>query len=152
MIRKFISTITVLMLILSAALAIGAVMTPADVPEGFVAYVRASAGAFPGRGDIVWVKAGLNPTIPGFVPADQIPAIVQAAGGDVDGYLKNLVGNTTDPGLKPLSNRSTGEVIGYGWGGFTYNGRFNRITPPAEGGGGNGPGGGGSGGNEGGGA
>ncbi len=136
--KKPISLLILLVVILSTIVALGASFTVADIPEGFVPYARDNSGAYPIRGDIVWVKAGLDLKIPGFLPADQIPAIVNAAGGDIDGYLKHLVdGGAADPGLKSLTDRKTGRIIGYDWGAFSYNCSLNRIIPPGGGSGGN---------------
>jgi hypothetical protein len=137
MVNKLFTLCMVLVTLFSASVVLGASSSVADIPDGFVPYVRTGAGSFPVRGDIVWVKAGLNPTITDFIPASEVPALTTSAGGDVDGYLRNLVTKAADPGLTSLSDRKAGQIIGYGWGIFTYNNRFNRITPPAEGSGGN---------------
>jgi hypothetical protein len=137
MVNKLSILLMVLLALFSASVVLAASSTVADIPNGFVPYVRTSAGSFPVRGDIVWVKAGLNPTITDFVPASEVGALTTFAGVDVDGYLRNVVTKAADPGLTSLADRKAGEIIGYGWGIFTYNNRFNRITPPAEGSDGN---------------
>lgn len=98
-------------------------VSPNEVPAGFDVYVRASSGQFPGKGDVVFVKKGLNPKIAGFILADNPERV------------KEIILNSTDPNLSPVKNRSTGEIIAYGWGKFTYKSVSNRIEAPSPGGG-----------------
>lgn len=110
----------------------GGFITPNDVPAGYVAYVRANAGQFLQKGDVIFVKEGLNPRIDGFVLSNDTEKI------------KETISNTKDPNLSPIKSRKTGEIVGYGWGAFDYNSAFNKITPPKAGTGGKDSGGGNS--------
>lgn len=131
MFRKLLFFVTIIVIGISSAIA-GGFITPNDIPEGFVAYVRANAGQFLVKGDVIFVKEGLNPKIDGFVLSDDTEKI------------KEMISGSTDPNLSPVNHRQAG-LVAYGWGsGFSYNASLNKITTPKSGGGGNGSGGGNS--------
>lgn len=99
----------------------GGFVTPSDVPAGYVAYVRANASQFLQKGDVIFVKDGLNPKIDGFVLSDNTEKV------------KELISGSIDLNLSPVKSRKTGEIIAYGWGSFDYNSAFNKVTPPKAG-------------------
>ncbi len=119
----------------AAALSWGAVIGPNDVPAGYVAYIKTTSDQFPERGEVIFVKSGLNPKVPDFVLATDYAPVAGAAkdaGMDVNAYVKSIIMKSTDEDLTALAVEKTGEIVGYAWGpGFLYNAEFNEITYPA---------------------